>query len=218
MIESILTQNPKIIYGALALYAISVGSQLYTNHKMNQVQNRITEQIEGKFDAKAQELQSKIKEIGTAQAQMVSKEDLERKTEEALSQLSKETRDRLERYKRDTQAEVTSVSTRVRNIRATLRKGRAQVGQEVKVTKPAPKEWSGIKSKDVAWCKQNPSRCDPFPIRWSYPLSGRPVVSFLSDNVFARSFNLNLDLGFRVTTVGLRDREELLKIKQCSLT
>ena len=211
MIESILAQNPKILYGALALYAISIGSQLYTNHKMTQVQNRITEQIEGKLDAKAQELQSKIKEIGTAQAKMVSKEELERKTEEALSQLSEETRDRLEKYKRDTQAEVTSVSTRVRNIRANLRKGRAQVGQEVKVATPAPKEWSGIKSKDVAWCKQNPSKCDPFPIRWEYPLVGKPVVSFLSDNVYRGQFNLNLDLGLKVTTVGLRDRKGVVE-------
>jgi len=207
MIESILAQNPKVVYGALALYAISIGSQLYTNHRVNQVQNRITEQIEGKFDRKARELQSKIKEIGTAQAQMVSKEELERKTEEALGHLSKETRDRLEKYKRDTQAEVTSVSTKVRNITATLSEGRAQVGQEVKVTTPPPKEWSGIKSKDVAWCKQNPSKCDSFPISFHYPLVGKPVASFLSDNVYTKRFLLKLNLGFRVTTVGLRDRK-----------
>jgi hypothetical protein len=211
MIESILAHNPKVMYGALTLYAISIGSQIYTNHRVNQVQNRITEQIEGKLDRKAQELQSKIEKIGTAQARMVSKEELERKTEEALSQLSKDTKDRLEQYKRDTNAQVTSVSTRVRNIRANLNKGRAQIGQKVKVTTPAPKDWKGVKAKDVSWCKQNPSKCDAFPIRWDYPLNGRPVVSFLSDNVFTRSFNLSLDLGLKVTTVGLRDREGVVE-------
>lgn len=202
---------PKVLYALASVYALSIGSQLWSNYRVAQIESRITEQLEGKLDEQARVLQTVQKDIGLAQAKMIDLDELERRTDKALSKLSKETQDKIDKYQRDTQAQMTSLSVRVRRVNAHLTKGFAEVGQKVDSKTPPPPKWKGVKKEEVSWCKDDPSKCDPFPISWSYPTRDNPVASFSSQNIWGDQFELKLDLGFRVTTVGFRDKEGVVE-------
>lgn len=199
------------IYSFLGIYALSVGGQFWKNYQYSEIEARIQEQLEGRLDAQAQLLVQLDKKIGLTNAKMVDLDELERRTNQALSSLSEDTQERIRQYQRDTNAQVSNLSTRIRRVDAHITEGLADVGQKVKVKTPPPKKWSGIKKEDVAWCKEDPSKCDAFPIKWRYPTRTNPVALFTSDNIFGKKFELKTSYELRVTTVGFRDKKGVVE-------
>ena len=207
MIENIPS---KALYGALAVYALSMGAQFWNNMQIANIESRIRDQMEGKLDQQARELQEMRGEIGLAKAQMVEISELEKESKKAFDRLSVETQDRIKKYQEDTNAQVSSLSVRIRRVDAHLTKGLADVGERVDKTPPPPK-WAGVKKEDVGWCKQDPSKCDSFPIKWRYPTRENPVATFTSENIWGDEFDLKLAFKFRVTTVGFRDKKGVVE-------
>ena len=199
------------IYSFLGIYALSVGGQFWKNYQYSEIETRIQEQLEGKLDAQARLLQEMNREIGLTKAKMVSTEELERRTREALSHLSEDTQKQIQQYQRNTNAQVSSLSTRIRRVDTHITQGLADVGEKVKVKTPAPKKWKGVKKQDVAWCREDPSKCDAFPLKWSFPTRDNPVASFSSDNIWKGKFQLKTSYKLRVTTVGFRDKKGVVE-------
>ena len=199
------------IYSFLGIYALSVGNQFWTNYQINEIETRIQEQIKGKLDDQAQLLIKMDEKIGLTNAKMVDLDELERRTNQALSSLSEDTQKRIKQYQRDTNAQVSNLSTRIRRVDAHITEGLADVGQKVKVKTPPPKKWGGVKKQDVAWCKEDPLKCDTFPIKWRYPSRTNPIATFSSDNIFAGKFELKTSYKLRVTTVGFRDKKGIVE-------
>lgn len=209
MIEESLLK--KFLYGFAGLYMLSMGTQIWNNLQISHLEDRIRDQIEGKLDEQARELQRVRSEVGLAQAKMVELSELEAHTQRAFERLSDETQARIEKYKEETNAEVSSLSTRIRRVDAHITRGLADVGQKVERKTPPPAKWKGVKKEDVDWCRQDPSKCDPFPLTWRYPTRENPVATFASESIWGDEFSLSLSLGFRVTTVGFRDKEGVVE-------
>ena len=201
----------KVIYSFLAVYTLSLGGQFWNNYKMSEMEDRIRDQINDKLDPQAQLLQEIKKEVGLAKAKMVDIDELEKRTNKALGSLSRDTQSKIKEYQRKTNAQVSSLSVRMRRVDAHLTEGFADVGQKVSKKTPPPKEWKGVKAQDVAWCKENPKKCDRFPIKWRYPTRENPVTTFSSENIWGDQFKLKFDLKFRVTTVGFRDKKGVVE-------
>lgn len=209
MIEEMIPK--KLVYAISVAYALNMGVQLWSNMQIAKIESRIQDQLQGKLDAQATALQEVMDEIGLAKAKMVSLSELEEKTQEAFKTLSEETQKKIQKYQEDTNAQVTSLSRRIRRVDAHLTEGFADVGQRVEKKTPPPAKWKGVKKEDVSWCKQDPSKCDPFPIKWRYPTRENPVATFTSESIWGKEFDLKLSLSFRVTTVGFRDKKGVVE-------
>jgi hypothetical protein len=206
--ESILK---RAIYGFATLYLLTTGAQIWSSLQIGYIEDRIRDQIEGKLDEQARELQRVRSEVGLAKAKMVELSELEAHTQRAFERLSDETQARIEKYKDETNAQVSSLSTRIRRVDAHLTSGLADVGQKVAKNTPPPPKWKGVKKEDVDWCRQDPTKCDPFPLTWRYPTRENPVATFASESIWGDEFSLSLSLRFRVTTVGFRDKEGVVE-------
>ena len=125
------------IYSFLGIYALSVGGQFWKNYQYSEIEARIQEQLEGRLDAQAQLLVQLDKKIGLTNAKMVDLDELERRTNQALSSLSEDTQEKIRQYQRDTNAQVSNLSTRIRRVDAHITEGLADVGQKVKVKNPS---------------------------------------------------------------------------------
>jgi hypothetical protein len=206
----------KGLYGLIGALVLSLGANFWNAYKMERFEHTLQEQMEGKFSESARQLIALSEQVNTVSSNMVSHAELEKRSREIVSGLSAETQENIRRYKEETGAQVQSIAVRFQSMEARLDKGIRRIGGKVdsqRTTTPPPApEWKGVSYDDQRKCADYPERCAPFQFSWEspYQVSGKPLAKFSSPNLWAGRYVLDLNLAFKVVTIGYgEDQSEL---------
>ena len=196
--------NPKnfmyAVYGLIGVILISVGSNAYQAHKLNNLSETIQKQIKGELTETARLISQSREEINAVRSSMLTERELSNRVEAILGGLGKDTRESIERFQQETGARIDSISVRISSMETRL-KGQARVGSEkAPPPSPPPTSWKGVTKEDASRCVAYPDLCDPLEFSWATPY-GKPLASFTSDNIWSGEYNLDLSLEFKAVVI-----------------
>jgi hypothetical protein len=197
----------KTLQTLMALYALNIGNQFYQGYKMSHIEDRIKDQLNGRFDQQAEELRKMKKEIGTATSNIASASELQSKASRELEQYSEETRTKVEQYMKETNAQITSLSSRVRRVGVSI--SGLKSTRPTTPVEPPKSDWKGVSKKDADTCRAYPDKCESYPFEIKSPLrngNGNSIITLTSPNLWEGIFDTKLDLSFKITTIGFREK------------
>lgn len=190
-----------------SLFALSMGANIWSVYKTSTFEATVQEQLEGKLSATATAISNLNEKVSTINSQMVSRDDLERRSDEIIRGLDEKTQRHIARYQSETGAKVDRIAVRFTRMETRLDKGISRIGGKLdsqRKTPPPPTSWKGVSVEDQHRCSDHPERCEPFQFSWESPfkVSGSPLARFSSPNIWGGQFALDLNLAFKVVTIG----------------
>lgn len=192
---------------AAAAYGIISCLILYNQYASNSheelFQKIVNEQLEGKLSENARVISEINARLGTLDSKMVTHDQLQVHGKALISELDEKTKGQVQEYMDKTGAKLDMMSRSYRSLQAKLDQGFSNL----KASLPPP-DWEGVNSQETEWCRGNPSSCAPLPFSWASNgknKEGKPIARFWSENLWENVFQLDLDLVFKVVTIGYRE-------------
>lgn len=218
MLKNLLTyaELSKYVLG-VALF-LSTALQFWNNYKQQKFESTIQQQLQGVLKGNAQEIARIDGELKTAKSEMISYEQMEKRTNQIISAVGTQTQ-ALEDHLKKTDAKILSYSSRFTAIEKTLKGGKIKVrveGREKpKEIKQPTQDWRGVDADDFLTCVHyyDPDKCPPISYTWAmqYQNKGKSIAQFTTRNLWLEEAGqLDLNLVFKVDVLTFGENPDSL--------